>query len=152
MLQYGQVRTWDIALDDQRVVVGEGSRAALEACARADSATALIRLGCRDAAYTELAKARELWQPTRTDPGGDLDYVAARLEINYGRLDAAEPFAAASVRRWEGGSSQRDRTGAGILLATIHVRAGEPDGLRLAHGAIVRLTTAATALLFRSTT
>ncbi|MGH4009070.1 MAG: helix-turn-helix domain-containing protein [Pseudonocardiaceae bacterium] len=135
MLQYGHVKAWDIPSDDQRT----WSRAALEACGRADSATALARLGYWDAADAELATSRELWHPTRTDPGGDLDYVAARLQVTRGRLDAAEPFAAASVRRWEGGS-QRARTQSGILLAVIHIRAGESDGLRLAHGAISRVT------------
>ena len=47
----------------------------------------------------------------------------------------AEQFAVASVRRWEGVSQVR-RTLAGVVLATIHVRAGEPDGPRLAHGAV----------------
>lgn len=141
MLQYGQVKAWDIpSVDGRTVVVGEGSRVAVEACARADSATALVRLGNPDAAYTELAKARELWQPTRTDPAGDLDYVAARLELERGRLDTAEPFAAASVQRWGGGLNQRARTWSTIVLATIHVRAGEPDGLRLAHSAITGVT------------
>ncbi|MGH3815788.1 MAG: hypothetical protein ACRDUV_25625, partial [Pseudonocardiaceae bacterium] len=32
--------------------------------------------------------------------------------------------------------SQSARTSSGIVLATIHVRAGEPDGLSLAHGVI----------------
>lgn len=46
-----------------------------------------------------------------------------------------------AVRRGVGAAlggrhSQRARTLSGILLATIHVRAGEPDGLGLAHGAI----------------
>ncbi|MGH3973886.1 MAG: hypothetical protein ACRDS9_11265, partial [Pseudonocardiaceae bacterium] len=41
--------------------------------------------------------------------------------------------------RWEGGS-RRARTQADILLATIHVRAGEPGGLQLAHGAINGVT------------
>jgi hypothetical protein len=50
--------------------------------------------------------------------------------------DAAESFAVASVRRWEGGS-QVSRTQSIIVLATIHVRAGEPRGLQLAHGAVV---------------
>ncbi len=140
MLQYAQAKAWDIPSDDQRTVVGEGSRAALEACGRADSATALARLGHWDAADAQLATSWELWRPTRTDPGGDLYKVAARLQVSRGRLDAAEPFAAASVRRWEGASSQRGRTAANILLATIHIRAGEPDGLRLAHGAIVGVT------------
>jgi hypothetical protein len=78
--------------------------------------------------------------PTPTDPAGDLDYVAARLELERGRLDAAEQFAAASVRRWEGGRNPRARTWSSLLLATIHVRAGEPRGLKLAHGAIVGVT------------
>jgi hypothetical protein len=54
------------------------------------------------AAYRELTTARELWQPARTDPTGDLDGVAALLEVERGRLDVAEPFAVSSVRRWEG--------------------------------------------------
>jgi transcriptional regulator with XRE-family HTH domain len=137
MLQFALVKASDIPLGDQRKrVVGVSARTAVEACARADSATALARLGYPDAAYTELAQSRDQWQPTCADQNGDLDSVAARLELERGRLDAAEPFAAASVRRWEGGSSQRARTQADILLATIHVRAGEPGGLGLAHGAI----------------
>jgi hypothetical protein len=66
-----------------------------------------------------------LARPTAADPSGDLDRVAARLELERGRLDAAEPLAAASVRRWESvsGHSERARTLSGVLLATIHVRA-----------------------------
>jgi transcriptional regulator with XRE-family HTH domain len=140
LLQLGAAKSWDITANDDRTrVIGEGSAMAAEACARADSATALVRLGYPDAAHGELTTARELWQPTPTDPAGDLDYVAASLELEQGRLDAAEPFAAASVRRWQGGS-RRARTGAGIQLATIHVRAGEPDGLRLAHDAIIEVS------------
>ena len=41
----------------------------------------------------------------------------------------------ASLRRWEGGS-QVSRTQSAIVLATIHVRAGEPRGLQLAHSAV----------------
>jgi hypothetical protein len=62
--------------------------------------------------------------------------VAARLKLERGRFDVAEPLAAASVRRWENGTNRRAGTQAGILLATIHVRAGESDGLALAHRAI----------------
>ena len=105
-----------------------------------DSATALARLGYPDAAYAELATGRGLWLPRPTDRNGDLDNVAALLELERGRLDATEPFATASVRRWEGGSSRRARTQAGILLATIHVRAGEPGGLQRAHSAITGVT------------
>ncbi len=141
MLQYSQVKAADIPADDQpRGVVGVSAQVFVEACARADSALALARLGYPDAAYAELATGRGLWQPRPTDSNGDLDNVAALLELERGRLDAAEPFAAASVRRWEGGSSRRARTQAGILLATIHVRAGEPGGLQRAHSAITGVT------------
>lgn len=138
LLQVGTVTARDVPPDRGAVVVGEGSRAALQACASADSATALGRLDYPDAprlADTALAEARELWRPTSTDPGGDLDRPAAVLELDRGRLDAAESFAASSVRRWEGGS-RIDHTQSIILLATIHVRAGEPRGLALAHGAV----------------
>ncbi|MGH3695541.1 MAG: helix-turn-helix domain-containing protein [Pseudonocardiaceae bacterium] len=136
VLQYGQMKALDIEQDGQRAVLGAGSRTALEACALADSATALDRLGYLDAADVALAESRELWQPTPTAIDGDLDMVAARLELERGRLDAAEPFAAASVRLWECRGAQRGRTRASILLATIHVQAGESDGLWLAHEAI----------------
>jgi hypothetical protein len=131
---------WGIPADDQRaVVVGARGRAAVEACALADSATALALLGKHDAAGTELAKGRDLWTPIRTDPFGDLDRPAARLALARGRLDLAEQLAAASMRRWEGGSLI-SRTHSGIVLATVHVTAGEPRGLRLAHDAITNVT------------
>ncbi|MGH4012296.1 MAG: hypothetical protein ACRDTH_29730 [Pseudonocardiaceae bacterium] len=140
MLQYGLVKTWDIPRDEQRaVVVGEIGRAAVEACARADAATALSDLGKLDVAEREMAKSRELWSPTRADPFGDLDRPAALLALRRGRLDVAEPLAAASVRRWEG-ISRVGHTQSSIVLATVHVRAGEPGGLPLAHGAITAVT------------
>jgi hypothetical protein len=77
--------------------------------------------------------------PTRTDRYGDFYRPAALLALRRGRLDAAESLAAASVRRCEG-ISQIACTHSGVVLATIHVRAGEPDGLRLAHGAITAVT------------
>ncbi len=140
MLQFAQVKSWDIPPDDQGRVVGAGSRAAVEACGLADSATALDRLGDREGAVRALGKSRQLWTPGRTDAHGDLDLVGARLELARGRLDVAEQFAVVSVRRWEGSSNQRMRTKSGILLATVHVRAGERDGLQLAHAAITKVT------------
>ncbi len=127
MLQFAQVKAWDISPEHDRRMV--------ESCAQADSVIALLGLGEAQAAVTELAKSRALWQPTRTDPRGDHDYVTARLEVGRGRLDAAEPFAVASVARWDGVSELR-RTHSAIVLATVHVQAGEPDGPTLAHRAI----------------
>ncbi|MGH3720657.1 MAG: hypothetical protein ACRDRI_17780 [Pseudonocardiaceae bacterium] len=136
MLQFGQVIAAGIPAGDERTRVGwQGSRAAVQACGLADSATALALMGDPDGAAVKMATARELWQPTAADPDGDLDQPHADLEFERGRLDVAEPLAAASVRRWEAGSNA-GRTVSSILLATIHVRAGEPDGLPLTHGAI----------------
>ncbi|MDQ3990215.1 MAG: hypothetical protein M3291_13675, partial [Actinomycetota bacterium] len=136
LLQLAQFKARDIPSDQGAVVIGEGSNAALKACAAADSATAYHHLKRPEDADRYLAEARELWQPTRTDPYGDLDLVAARLELDRGHLDTAEPFAVASMRRWKG-ISERAHTYSGITLATIHVRAGEPRGLHLAHSAVV---------------
>jgi hypothetical protein len=137
MLQIGHVIAEGIPTDDERLRVSwGGSWGGLQACGLADSATALALMGDPKGADIKLARGRELWQPTPADPSGDLDQVAARLEVDRGRLEAAEPFAAASVRRWETVGCKCTRTLSGILLATIHVRAGEPDGLRLAHNAI----------------
>ena len=137
MLQCGGVTARHIGsdLDLATVVIGERSRVALQACAQADSATALSRLDEPEKANTALARSRELWTPTHADPGGDLDRPAACLELERGRLDVAEPFAMASMRRWEG-VGQVGRIGSAVVLAMIHVRAGEPRGLQLAHSAI----------------
>jgi transcriptional regulator with XRE-family HTH domain len=128
MQQLAQVKAWQVPSDDPR-------RAAVQAWAQADSATALAALGNYQAAYRELARARELWQPSCTDPTGDLDGVAALLEVERGRLDVAEPFAVSSVRRWEG-ISRLGNTRSAATLAMIHIRSGESDGLQLAHSAI----------------
>jgi transcriptional regulator with XRE-family HTH domain/tetratricopeptide (TPR) repeat protein len=139
MLQCAQVKSWDIPPGYERGAV-VFPPAAVEACALADSATALELLGEQQAADRALGKSRQLWTPGRTDPGGDLDDVGARLQLGRRRLDTAEQYAAASVRRWEGINHQRARTYADILLATVHIRAGERDGLQLAHSAITQVT------------
>jgi transcriptional regulator with XRE-family HTH domain len=108
-------------------------RAPVEAVAHENAATAYARLGYPQAADRELGRARELWSPENRS--GDPNQVAACLELERGRLDVAEPFVHASMRRWEG-VSRRAHIQSGVLLATIHVRAGEPRGLALAHSAV----------------
>lgn len=132
MLQFGQVTAWSIPPGQDRAMI--------ESCALADAAVAYAELGDIPAAVTTVAKSRQLWSPACNDPRGDQDYVAARVELCRGRLDAAEPFAMASVSRWNGVSQLRG-TSSAILLATIHVQAGEPDGLTLAHRAILDVAT-----------
>ncbi|MDQ3886795.1 MAG: hypothetical protein M3308_07280, partial [Actinomycetota bacterium] len=139
MLQYAGVTALGIPSDPDpsTMVIGEGSRVAVQASVQSSAAPAYDRLGSPALADADLTKARELWTPTPADinVGGDLDRPAACLELARGRLDVAEPFAVASVRRWEG-VSQVGRTQSAVVLATIHVRAGEPRGLQLAHDAL----------------
>ncbi|HKR48899.1 MAG TPA: helix-turn-helix domain-containing protein [Pseudonocardiaceae bacterium] len=136
LLQCGQLTALKIPSQlDWIPVVGGGCRVALQACGLADSATALATLGLPEEAHQELGKSRELWYPTRADPDGDLDRPAAVLELARGRLDVAEQFAAASLRRWQG-IGEVGRINSSVVMATIHVRAGEPRALALAHTAV----------------
>src|ERR1700742_3979625 len=86
-----------------------------------------------------MARGRDLWTPTPADPFGDPDRDAARLELTRDRLDVAEALAVASMRRWTGGR-KLSRTKSAIVLATIHVKAGERNSLQLAHDTITAVT------------
>ncbi|MGH3684112.1 MAG: helix-turn-helix domain-containing protein [Pseudonocardiaceae bacterium] len=131
LLQCAQAKAWDIPPGDERAVA-RSTRAAVEACILADSALALERLGDQAAADQALSESHQLWTPSHTDTNGDLDAVGTQLQLARGQLDTAQQSATASVRRWENVTNQRASTMTGILLATVHVRAGEHDGLQLA--------------------
>ncbi|MGH3720666.1 MAG: helix-turn-helix domain-containing protein [Pseudonocardiaceae bacterium] len=140
MLQLGSLKARHIPLDEQRaVVVGSVGRAAVQAGAREEIANALAAMEDLDGAEVQMAQARELWSATPADFFGDLDRPAALLALRRGRLDVAESLAVASVRRWEGVSPVGHASSI-IVLATVHVRAGEPGGLPLAHGAITAVS------------
>ena len=134
MLQCARVASWAIPArpDPDVVVIGEASRAAVEACGLADSATALAALGDPEGAHRNLMTSRQIWRPGRGEPAGDLDRVAASMELQRGRLDTAEQFAAASRRRWQG-ISQVNHAQSGAVLSTIYVTAGDSRGLPMAH-------------------
>ncbi|MGH3904716.1 MAG: hypothetical protein ACRDTE_11070 [Pseudonocardiaceae bacterium] len=125
LLQAMHVTAWKIPADEHRaVVVGPSGKVAIEATALVDSAAALVMLGDHDGATRALAKGRDLWTPTPADPFGDPDRTSARIELARKRLDVADAFAAASLRRWKSGR-QISRTQTGIVQATIHVTVGE---------------------------
>jgi hypothetical protein len=131
--QLGQIRLMNLfsvknIVDDPRAPVLSAKLAAMEAWAYAD-------LEQPNSARRELTKARDGWAPPDRFEQADMDYVTARVALRLDRMDVAESFAAASVRRW-GESERIHAVQAGILLATIHVLAGDSDGLTLAHAAI----------------
>ncbi|MGH3829366.1 MAG: helix-turn-helix domain-containing protein [Pseudonocardiaceae bacterium] len=140
MVQLGWLKARDIPSDERRaVVVGSVGRVSVQACAQVGIANALADMEDLGGAEREMAVARELWSASPADLYGDLDGPAARLALRQGRLDVAESLAVASVRRWEG-VNQRGQAHNSIVLATVHVRAGEPGGLPLAHDAITAVS------------
>ncbi|MGH3816620.1 MAG: helix-turn-helix domain-containing protein [Pseudonocardiaceae bacterium] len=102
------------------------------------SATAYAVMGGLDQATRCLAEAHEGWVPRDAFERAGADFVTAGIQLDLGRLDAAEQSAASALRSY-GESHRRGRTLAELLLAEVHVRAGEPQGLTLAHQAIEKV-------------
>ena len=96
------------------------------------SALALANLEHPQAAE-HLTRAREGWQPSNAFERADMDYQTALVHTELGDLESAERFV---VSINGAGRLRPVGTFAEILRATVHVRAGEPRGLALAHGAI----------------
>jgi hypothetical protein len=107
----------------------------LESWLHADSARCFVALDRPDQARSSLAAARDGWSPADRFDQADMDHVMAQAHRGLGMLDSAERLAASSVRTW-GEADRRDAVQAAITLASIHVEAGEPDGLTLAENVI----------------
>jgi tetratricopeptide (TPR) repeat protein len=111
----------------------------MTACLDSLQARALARMDLPDQAKSKLAAARDKWQAPDAFAQADADYRNADTSLCLGQVDGAEQFAALSVRAW-GNRDRRPAASTRILLATIHVRAGEPRGPQLAHNAITAAT------------
>jgi hypothetical protein len=107
----------------------------MTACLDSLQARALARMDRPERARSKIAAAHDKWQAPDTFAQADADYRNADISVCLGQLDTAEQFAALSVRAW-GDRDRRPAASARIMLATIHVRAGEPRGTQLAHNAI----------------
>ncbi|MGH3771938.1 MAG: helix-turn-helix domain-containing protein [Pseudonocardiaceae bacterium] len=68
------------------------------------------------------------------------DFVTAAIQVDLGQLDAAAHSATSALRSYSE-DHRRGRTLTELLLAEIHVRAGDPQGLTLAHEAIEKVKT-----------
>ncbi len=104
------------------------------------SAGAYARMGGVDEATRCLAEARDGCEPRDTFERADADLGTAVIQRDLGQLDAAEQFATSAARTYSEGH-RRGRTITELLLAEIHVRAGEPRGLTMAHDAIEKVST-----------
>ncbi|MGH3828636.1 MAG: helix-turn-helix domain-containing protein, partial [Pseudonocardiaceae bacterium] len=113
---------------------------ALKARLTRQSATAYAVMKGSDEATRLLAEAHDGWEPPDAFEHGEADLTTAYTQLNLGQLDTAEQLAASAIRTY-GQGNRRDRTMAQLLLAEIHIRAGEPQGLALAHHAITEVRT-----------
>ncbi|MGH3868245.1 MAG: hypothetical protein ACRDQ4_19430 [Pseudonocardiaceae bacterium] len=105
-----------------------------------NSATAYAVMGGPDQATRYLAEANDEWEPRDGFERASMDRATAGIHLDLGRLDTAEQFAASAVRTYSEGH-RKDRTTAELILAEVHVRAGEPRGLVLARQAIDGVST-----------
>jgi transcriptional regulator with XRE-family HTH domain len=120
---------------------GEDSRVpTLAARLGRTSAAAYARLGGADEATRCLAKAREGWEPQDAFERADAVLGTAIIQRELGQLDAAEQFATNAACTYSE-AHRRGRTITELLLAEIHIQAGEPQGPRLAHQAIGKVST-----------
>ena len=90
-----------------------------------------------DGATDHLIRARKSWEPPNAVERADWDYQAALVQVELGKLEAAEQLTA-SIN----GAGRHRPVGvfAGVLRATLHVQTGEPRGLNLAKSAIDAVT------------
>ncbi|MBV9143069.1 MAG: helix-turn-helix transcriptional regulator [Pseudonocardiales bacterium] len=82
-----------------------------------------------------LAEANDGWEPPGAFERAGADFGAAGIALDLGRLEAAEQFATRALGSY-GEAHRRGRTLAELLLAEVHIRAGQPQGLTLARHAI----------------
>jgi tetratricopeptide (TPR) repeat protein len=131
--QPGKARPAVLRADDPRVPVLAGRL-------NRNSATAYALLGRADQVQRYLDNAQDGWAPREAFEQAGADFTTAKIQLDLGRLAAAETFAAKAVRTY-GDVHFRGRTGAELALAEVHVRAGEPRGLTLAQQAITAAST-----------
>ncbi|MGH3688352.1 MAG: hypothetical protein ACRDQY_16050 [Pseudonocardiaceae bacterium] len=87
-----------------------------------------------------LAGALEGWAPRDAFERAGMDLVVAQVQLDLRQFDTAEQFAASALRTYSEGH-RRGRTLAALMVAEVHVRAGESRGLILARQAIEAVST-----------
>ena len=105
-----------------------------------NSATAYALMEGPHQATHHLAQAHDGWEPRDAFDRAAMDRATAGIHLDLGQLDTAEQFATSALRTYNE-NHRRGRTLAALLLAEVHVRAGEPRGLTLARQAIEEVST-----------
>jgi len=112
----------------------------LAACLNFHSATAWALMKAPEEATWCLAEAHEGRESRDAFACAAGDSWTAAVHLDLGRLEAAERSVTSALRSY-GENHRRGRTQAELLRAEVHVRAGEPQGLTLAHHAIEAVRT-----------
>ncbi len=131
--QLGGFAPATVRVDDPRVLT-------LTAWLSHSCAGAYALLERPDQARRCLAEVHDGWAPPDAFERASADRSTAAIQLALGQLDSAEQFAASAVRTYSEGH-RLGRIQAELLLAEVHVRAGEPQGLTLAHHAIDQANT-----------
>ena len=131
--QPGRTRPATVRADDPRV-------STLTARLNRNSATAYALMDRPDDAQRHLAKAHDGWTPRDRFDRGGMDFATAGVHLDLRHLDTAQQFAESAIRAY-GEIYGRMRTSVQLLLAEVHVRAGESRGLLLARQAVDALST-----------
>jgi transcriptional regulator with XRE-family HTH domain len=105
-----------------------------------NSATAYALMEGPHQATHHLAQAHDGWEPRDAFERAAMDRATAGIHLDLGQLDTAEQYATSALRTYNE-NHRRGRTLAALLLAEVHVRAGEPRGLTLARQAIEEVST-----------
>ncbi len=125
LVQLADLHVADAPRDDSRVPV-------LRSWLAVESALAQAQLSDTESAArrvrSELARARDGYNPPGSHARADMDLVTALVQLHLGALDIAESMASVSVRTFAHGTDRREGVLADITLARLHVQAGEPDG------------------------
>lgn len=100
------------------------------------SATAYALLNNPEQAQRCLAEANEGWEPRDAFERASADLATAEIQLDLGRLEAAQQFATSAVRTYDEEAHRRGRILAELLLAEVSVRTGDSQGLALARHAI----------------
>jgi transcriptional regulator with XRE-family HTH domain len=105
-----------------------------------NSATAYALMDGPHQATRHLAQAHDGWEPRDAFERAAMDRATAGIHLDLGQLDTAEQFATSALRTYSE-NHRRGRALAALILAEIHIRAGEPRGLILARQAIEEVST-----------
>ncbi|MGH3905288.1 MAG: hypothetical protein ACRDTE_14020, partial [Pseudonocardiaceae bacterium] len=123
-------------------VRGENPRVpVLQAWCHVVSALALSRLdgatdSTRSQARSQLAQARDRWEPPHSHARGDMDLITGLTYLHLGQLDTAESALAVSAQTFQRSADRREGVVADLTLALVHVQTGDSRGLAMAREAI----------------